>query len=228
MSPQPNAIGARIGAELQRRSTAAEVADILRALIFSGEIASGEALREAQLATSIGVSRQVVREALFRLEGDGLVERLPYKGTSVRTITADGVTDLSNVRMMVELTALDAVLAGPADDRARVVAAARAMAELAPDAWPQVIEADFRFHLALVEGLHSPRTTAFYRTLQGELRLCSAMTNQGQQYTHADYSNSHSQIATAIADRKKVRARDLLVKHLERARDDVLAALGER
>src|ERR1700693_616593 len=71
------------------RGTAEQVADRIRQAIVSGNIPPGTRLLEAQLAARIGVSRIPVREALTRLEAEGLVERTPYQGARVMSLTLD-------------------------------------------------------------------------------------------------------------------------------------------
>lgn len=210
--------------KLQRRSTADEVADLLRSLVFSNELTTGDQLTESRLAPEFGVSRQVVREAIFRLDAEGLVERLPYRGAVVKRITRDTAIELYDVRRVLETTALDAVVASP-EHLARLTEAVDAMA--AADGWLAVIDADFTFHATLIEALQSVRLDRYYATLQGELRLCFALTNRGQ-YTPADFVKSHRAIAVAAADRDIARARELLIAHLELSRDDVLTALEQR
>lgn len=124
-------------AKLQRRSTADEVADLLRTLVFSNELTTGDQLTESRLAPELGVSRQVVREAIFRLDAEGLVERLPYRGAVVKRITRDTAIELYDVRRVLETTALDAVAAS-AEHCTRLAEAVDAMA--AADGWLEVIE----------------------------------------------------------------------------------------
>lgn len=213
-------------ARLRRRSTADEVADLLRTLVFSNELTTGDQLIESRLAPDLGVSRQVVRETIFRLEAEGLVERLPYRGAVVKRITADTVLEVYDVRRVLETVAIDAAVACDGDaPRVRLAGCVDAME--AADGWRAVIDADFEFHATLVEALQSARLTRYYRTLQGELRLCSALTNRGQ-YTPGDFVNSHRAIAAAVTSRDGALARELLLAHLELSRDDVLTALEAR
>lgn len=209
--------------QLHRRSTADEVADLLRRLIFSNELATGDPLTESRLAPRMGVSRQVVREAVFRLESDGLVERIPYRGAVVKRITTASVAELYAVRDVLELAA--AAAAQP-DCGSRLMDSVDAMRSMHDD-WRSVINADFEFHATLISELKSVRLDGYYATLQGELRLCLALTNHGQ-YTPDDFVNSHRDIARAISEGHPEQARDLLKKHLDLSRADVETALDLR
>jgi DNA-binding GntR family transcriptional regulator len=84
------------------RGTTEQVAERIREAIVSGRIGPGTWLREAQLATRLGVSRIPVREALTHLEAEGLVKRVPYRGTMVVRLTVDQVVESFMLRSLLE------------------------------------------------------------------------------------------------------------------------------
>lgn len=79
--------------------------EALRARIVDGKILPGERLREAALASELGLSRTPVREALRRLESAGLVEHRPHRGVVVRQLDHNAVTELYLMREVLEATA---------------------------------------------------------------------------------------------------------------------------
>ncbi len=84
------------------RGTSEQVAERVREAIVSGRISPGTWLREAKLANRLGVSRIPVREALARLEAEGLVQRVPYRGTMVVRLTMDQVIESFMLRSLLE------------------------------------------------------------------------------------------------------------------------------
>jgi DNA-binding GntR family transcriptional regulator len=74
----------------------------LRGLIIAGHIPAGARLIELEIATRLGVSQGSTREALARLERDGLVERTTRHGTFVSTIDADDMREIFALRALVE------------------------------------------------------------------------------------------------------------------------------
>jgi DNA-binding GntR family transcriptional regulator len=82
--------------------TSEGVARILRTEIFSGELKPGEPLPERLLAEQLGVSRTPVREALFTLQSEGLVELTPNRGATVRTLTSQDITQIYSLRQVLE------------------------------------------------------------------------------------------------------------------------------
>ena len=78
----------------------------LRRAILSGELAPGARLQETELAARLGVSRNPVREALARLEAQGLVRSIPNQGARVIRPLPAQVQDALLVRAQLELLAV--------------------------------------------------------------------------------------------------------------------------
>lgn len=87
----------------ERRTTTDEIFDRLRADIVSLRLAPGAKLSEAEVAKSIDVSRQPVREAFIRLSDQNLVQIRPQKATQVRRISVRDITHTRFVRLAVEV-----------------------------------------------------------------------------------------------------------------------------
>ena len=93
-------------APARRRGLADEVADRIRDAIFSGAYAPGEQLREVELSEALDVSRGPVREALFRLEREGLVHTAWHRGATVTTLASEDVAEISSLRAALERLAV--------------------------------------------------------------------------------------------------------------------------
>jgi DNA-binding GntR family transcriptional regulator len=131
----------------------------LRRRIVMNELAPGAVLVELALAAGLGCSQSTVREALLRLEGEGLVLRAGRQGTSVTDLDADTAAEMLDLRRRMELrgarraarrvTAGDLVALRAIQDRMERAAEAG-------DAWA-VLERDMDLHLALfrASGLHA-------------------------------------------------------------------------
>ena len=94
------ALGRGVVSMSQRTSEG--VARILRTEIFSGRLKPGEPMPERLLAEQLGVSRTPVREALFTLQSEGLVELTPNRGATVRMITAQDIVRIYSLRGVLE------------------------------------------------------------------------------------------------------------------------------
>jgi DNA-binding GntR family transcriptional regulator len=138
---------------------AARAAAELRRRIVMNELTPGSLLTELSLASDMGCSQAAVREALLRLEGEGLVLRSGRQGTSVTDLDADTAAEILDLRRRIELRGArrlgKRVAAGDMARLRRVQAAMEAAAQ-AGDAWA-VLEHDMELHLGLfrLSGLHA-------------------------------------------------------------------------
>jgi DNA-binding GntR family transcriptional regulator len=89
-------------AELNQQPLSRTVLDAVRNAIVSGKLKPGEQLVQSQIASQLGTSRAPVREALNRLEEEGLVINLPYKGTVVAPLTRQDIDELRSLRLVLE------------------------------------------------------------------------------------------------------------------------------
>ena len=83
-------------------SKKARVVTLLREAILSGAIKGGEQIVEAKLAQQFGVGQGLIREALIELEHHGFVQRTPFSGTTVPTLTLEDAQQIFEVRIELE------------------------------------------------------------------------------------------------------------------------------
>ena len=93
-----------------------KVLRILREAILRGDFAPGERLVQDELAAAIGVSRMPVREALRKLEIEGLIVMEPHRGAVVKTLSADEVEEVYVLRSQLERLALVQSIQGMTDE----------------------------------------------------------------------------------------------------------------
>ena len=83
------------------------VFNTLRQAILKGELKPGERLMEIALAEKLGVSRTPIREAMRKLELEGLVVMVPRRGAQVANITEKDLNDVLEVRITLENMAIE-------------------------------------------------------------------------------------------------------------------------
>jgi DNA-binding GntR family transcriptional regulator len=197
---------------LDRTTTGAQAERALRDLILDGALAPGTRLREVQLAASLGVSRNTLREALRGLAEQGLVTHHPHRGVVVTDLSAEDVDDLYAFRRVVELAALARI-----DEQrlAELGAATDAFAAaLGRGDAVEALECDFRFHRILVGAHGSARLAAAHERAQGELRL--ALLELDREYEPPEVEEHRAVVAALEADDLKAAERSLAAQ-LDRA-----------
>ena len=85
-----------------RKSLGEHVFDSLKQAIIRGNMSSGEWLVESHIADTLGISRTPVREAIHKLEREGLIERQPRGGFTVLGLTRDDIEETFGIRAVLE------------------------------------------------------------------------------------------------------------------------------
>ena len=200
------------------------IADALRDEILRGAIPSGAALGQEELAARFQVSRIPIRDALLRLEAQGLVQVYPNRGAFVISLSADDVREIYDLRLLLEGDILErAVPRLTADDWRRIDAAHAEATRTAGTAdW---LEGDWSFHRALYEPAGRPRQLEMIEQLRNTVARYSAAPDVLPDRT-PDWLADHDAILQACRARSNVAARKRLESHLRAAAEVVLGALG--
>ena len=124
------------------------VFNTLRQAILRGELKPGERLMEIQLANKLGVSRTPIREAIRKLELEGLVLMIPRKGAEVAEITEKNMRDVLEVRKALEELAVQLACEKITDEEIEEMkkAAEEFKMILKSKDITEIAEADVRFH----------------------------------------------------------------------------------
>jgi len=148
----------------------------LRGAILSGRFAPGQRLRERDLVERMGVSRTPIREALRKLELEGLITTVPYKGPVVTRPTLDDARDLYEARAALEGQAV-ALFTQRHDARAVTrlhEAIARAARALSRRHLGSLLAANNAFHDVLAAGCGNALLQAMIANLRDRIVLLRA------------------------------------------------------
>lgn len=205
--------------EIKRSSAVEQVADAVREMILRGELLPGTPLREIQMAESIGISRNTVRDAVRALAREGLVSHTMHRGAVVARLTERDVIDVFRVRHRIETQAIDASEGATPEQLEGLHDTVRQLERAAGAGdWDQVVEADCLFHRRLVGFLGSPRLDRFYDTIQGELRLCLSIVDRANDDPR-DLVGEHRELFQMIAAGERARCIARLSEHLDEAEE---------
>jgi DNA-binding GntR family transcriptional regulator len=158
--------------QINRVSVADQVATLLRQRILEGEFRPGTQVQELPLASSLGVSRNTMREAIRILSIEGLLRRSLHRGAAVSQLSLRDVQEIYQLRRMLELPA---VLAArhPVPGLLGELGAAVKRYELAVGGrnWSRAVSHDLHFHGLLIRFHGNKRLDSFYKNMLGELRV---------------------------------------------------------
>lgn len=189
-------------------SKADMVTGSLRELLENGDLAPGEPLRQRHLAERFGVSPTPVREALRRLEAEGLVTFDLHKGSTV--VAVDFGATRENYRIRAALEALGAELAAESigSDDIHELEAIIARMETASDN-DQIHELNQRFHFRVYEAAASPLLMSLIK------RLWAAFP-QGPQVVrpHSESISQHRTLVEALRSGDREKAHEVTWHHI--------------
>lgn len=97
--------------QLKTQSLQEQTLDVIRQAILNGEFKPGYVLTETELSSQLGVSRAPIREAIRILNTEGLVETVPYHGSTVRLLSKKDIHELYSMRMTLETFAVRQIIA---------------------------------------------------------------------------------------------------------------------
>ena len=203
-----------------KRSLSDEVVVRLRDAIVNGKIAPGERLREEILASSMGVSRGPVREAIQRLEREGLVIIHPNRGATVARLSREDLDEVYSLRRSLERLAMrEAIRKADAEHIARMSALVEEMAaSSAVSITPQLAaDLDIRFHEALVDSTSHKRLIRTWMDLRPQIHLFLLSRTVANPDFREHLVRSHTEILNAIKDRDEARGVTIIDDHLKGA-----------
>lgn len=195
-------------------------------------------LNESEIATDLGMSRAPVREALNRLIADGLVRFEPGRGFFCRKLSVREITELYEVRLDLEVSALKRTLAEASDDALTgFIDAQRAAAPGLSGgggaggvdggvdvggvlALSERVAADEAFHLDLAGLAGNAPRLKYLRNINDHIRFVRRI-NLDSPDRAPEALGEHECLLDAIATRDATRAIPLLTDHLHRSTDQV-------
>ena len=143
----------------------------LRQAILKGEMAPGERLMEIQLAKKLGVSRTPIREAIRKLELEGLVIMIPRKGAEVAGITEKALRDVLEVRRSMEELAMELAVARMQEKDIKALEAARIefREALNTSDMIRIAQADEKFHDVIYAGTYNDKLVQILNNLRDQI-----------------------------------------------------------
>jgi DNA-binding GntR family transcriptional regulator len=182
--------------------------------IRSGQFRPGDRLRETDVAENLALSRTPVREALRKLESDGIVEHRPRLGAIIRTLSTPEIVELYEMRLVLERTAAEmaAKHAHPAEiDMLKDI---NAQIDAAGQYTPRAAALNQDFHSSIYLATRNRFLLASARALNNALILLGPTTLDDEARIKT-VSSQHAQIIAAIGDGDQKAAGDAAEAHLQ-------------
>lgn len=225
--PGPGGSGTSVFTGRHDRQTVTDwVYEELKQAIVELRLAPGEPLREAALAEQLGVSKTPIREALTRLEQDGLVETTSFKGAAATVYSKRDLAEIYELRELLEIQAARTAAAGM-DEAART-----RLEQICAESRSPAIQADLdrlaalltEFDDVLFGQVTNRRIQALIGNLQAHLARIGKLS-AGIPGRVGDSIAEHEKIVEAIFAGDALLAEQYMREHIRSVRDAQLAAM---
>ena len=204
------------------------VFNTLRQAIITGEFAPGERLMEISLANRLGVSRTPVREAIRKLELEGLVIMIPRKGAQVARITEKNLRDVIEIRTVLEEFA--AVLACERIDHSGLHDLRQAHEDFIRSVENgdilDIVDKDETFHDTIFRATNNDRLISIINNLREQFyRYRMEYVKDIRQ--RSNLVEEHRELLDAISSRDSIKAKELMKTHLLNQQQEVINNIQE-
>ncbi|HIU20219.1 MAG TPA: GntR family transcriptional regulator [Candidatus Limiplasma stercoravium] len=217
-----------LGDSLHSRPIREVAYETLKHAIVTGEIPAGARIVETEYAQRMHISRTPLREALRKLERDGLVEYMIRRGVVVRAFTIDDVEEIYTIRNALEMLTLPAVVHNAtAEDIARLRGMLSEM-----DVYdqrsdiPELSPRARAFHASLTALSGMRRILAVIESQDEYIRRFSALAIAKESRRHAAHREHHL-LVDYVEKRDLDSFEKLMRRHIEHSKQNCLAALED-
>lgn len=191
----------------------------LREMILNFELYPGSRVTETELAEMFMVSRTPVREALLRLEHEGMLTIRSKQGCFIKQIDIDELTDYYRVRSALEIAAVeDACHFMPKLEIERMLEIwdpAKQPAEIGVN---EMEEKDESFHISLALGSGNETLVKYLRDVNDHIRIIRRVDFHDADRVKRTYQEHHA-ILKSVLEREVPKARTLMRRHIQRSQD---------
>lgn len=222
MPSMPYAEPALQEANAPRSNLAEQVYARLKAELHDFLWVPGDRFSEAEVGARMGVSRTPVREALFRLRNAGYLDVEPKAGWFVKPIDFEVVEHLYDLRVVLEVAALERLgqrKTDPAEIDELKAAWLVPVAERLSDGHA-VGALDEQFHSLLVRAAGNPEMARVHEDVTERIRIVRRLDFTRDDRIQATY-DEHAKILRAVLQRKTDQAQLLLKSHIEQSKVEV-------
>lgn len=209
--------------KINQNALSNHIAEHITEQIIKGELVPGEKLIEHIYAEEYGTSRAPVREAIYLLSIEGLVERIPRKGAIVKDYTENEIYDLLEIRIMLESMAMERIRRNGIDQHGLqkmegLLEIMRGISDI-----HQYTQLNHSFHTVLVEMSKSETIKTMYSRLGWPLLRIQSLSFAHQGNIEKSV-REHEMLIGLLREENLAEAAELLTRHNQ----DVISSIQKK
>ena len=205
------------------------VFNTLRQAILKGELKPGERLMEIALAERLGVSRTPIREAMRKLEQEGLVVMIPRRGAQVANITEKDLNDVLEVRIALENVAIEKACARMTEEEMRRLwlAAKEFEHTIAEGNLVKLAEADVAFHEVIYQASDNKRLIQVLNNMREQIYRYRVEYLKDEN-NYPTLMKEHKDIVEGLVRKNKMQVTETMHQHVKNQAVAVKAMIREQ
>ena len=204
------------------------VFNTLRRAILKGELKPGERLMEITLADKLGVSRTPIREAIRKLELEGLVVMAPRKGAKVASITERYLNDVLEVRKGIEVLAISlACKRKTGEELEKLETIEQSFQKLIESGnLTELAEMDVKFHDTIYQATNNQRLVQLLNNLREQMYRYR-MEYLKDIAVRRTLAEEHKAICRALRERDEQQAEEYVSIHIDNQQKAIIRSLSQ-
>ena len=202
-----------------------KIYDYIKKNISNQHFPSGYKLNIRQLSETLGVSYTPIKDALFRLAGEGLIEITSRTGTYVKSITETDIQEILQIRIILETTVIEEIARKINDEQLQALndlyqkSVSIVVNPNDCESYKIFMDYDSRFHISFFEVMGNKRLLNIYQTLNAHMQIV-----RFRLFNHAlgklpTTDEEHRMILEALYEHNAAKAKQAAVKHLTRLKE---------
>lgn len=202
---------------MQIKTTADQIADLIRKAIFEGKYLPGDKLKETEIASLFSVSRTPVRESLRKLEAEGLAEFLPNKGVIVPRIDYHDIDEICELRILIELYCVRKFIRIATERHFEELEEIieQMQAALSGKDIPAYFALSLDFHDYYIKNCQNQRMYAFFKSIRNSMRIAQSILGETNAFCRKSL-DEHKKIMRLLKNRSQ-ESEEILGLHIKDA-----------
>lgn len=202
---------------MQIKTTADQIADLIRKAIFEGKYLPGDKLKETEIASLFSVSRTPVRESLRKLEAEGLAEFQPNKGVIVPQIDNNDIDEIYELRILIELYCVRKFIRIATEQHFDEIEEIldRMKNALSSKDIPAYFALSLDFHDYFIKNCQNQRMYAFFSSIRNSMRIAQSILRETDEFCQKSL-DEHVEIMRLLKNRSQ-ECEKILRLHIEDA-----------
>jgi DNA-binding GntR family transcriptional regulator len=199
-----------------------KVYDYIKKNITTFHFPSGYKLNIRQLSEDLGVSHTPIKDALFRLAGEGLIDITSRTGTYVKSITEADIQEILQTRLILETAAIEEIAGRITDEQLRALnelyekGVSLVVNPNDSESYKAFMEYDSQFHLAFFTIMGNRRLLHIYRNLNAHMQMVRFRLLNHALGKLPTTDEEHRMILEALCERDAAKARQAIANHIHK------------